>query len=535
MTIQSLKKQLEAINGCQEESMQLWQEEHESELADDESISAGETVYLLIDKTELIIEHKHGEWSSKDLSNIHDLETLLDGVVEYNKVSIRMLLDDRDADRGGNDIWRDNITILNKLVKCTELVSLELELGDLSMQEGGGEDEQLDDLDQQLDKIKTIVRNNKHLKKFHLKRTDIHPAGEKILAKELVNNRSLTDLQLSNVGMITWDDGGCLDLCKSGIFSRLKKLDLSNNLYIWDAESPNNNFLENLGKYLKDNSSITELNLAWNNVGIEGHKGSTTFMNTIHTMSSLTRLILSNNSFRGNGYDLLAAELKKTKSLKELDMSDNVLGLYPSAMREFANALLSTNIIKLNLSGNFIPAHNTFVVGFEDREDALEKLTDAIKKKHIECNFGKFRWRKLTEKIRKKLFSTSHPWPVVSSSRYHPDPFRNYIRFNPDPDLIYENIHLDEVKKYTPRRGIKFTSTRRKFYYDLQDRTWTPPNTANKGGTRTTKRITGDRRLTRYARGSIARTRRRNQKHTTRSIQKKRRQIKRKSCRQRRR
>ena len=132
-----------------------------------------------------------------------------------------------------------------------------------------------------------------------------------------------------------------------GTCLELQELDLGDNdLYelerICDADAAV------LAVALETNTTLTNLNLAHNNLGFAGAQSLAT---ALQTNTTLTNLDLSWNNLGPAGAELLATALKTNTTLTNLNLSRNKLG--PAGAESLAKALeTNTTLTNLDLSGN---------------------------------------------------------------------------------------------------------------------------------------------------------------------------------------
>ncbi|XP_019359313.1 PREDICTED: leucine-rich repeat-containing protein 45 isoform X2 [Gavialis gangeticus] len=111
---------------------------------------------------------------------------------------------------------------------------------------------------------------------------------------------------------------------------------------------------EALGKLLQQNKSIQNLVLEWNSLGV-WEEGFSLFCQGLSTNRSLQRLDLRNNQINHEGAGELAAALKSNSSLQELDLRWNNVGLLGG--RALLNCLHSNRTLRhLELAGNNVPS-----------------------------------------------------------------------------------------------------------------------------------------------------------------------------------
>ena len=103
-----------------------------------------------------------------------------------------------------------------------------------------------------------------------------------------------------------------------------------------------------LAAVLETNTTLTKLDLSWNNLGPAGAESLAT---ALKTNTTLTNLDLSDNNLGPAGAESLATALKTNTTLTNLKLSDNNLG--PAGAESLAIALkTNTALTNLNLSGS---------------------------------------------------------------------------------------------------------------------------------------------------------------------------------------
>ena len=132
--------------------------------------------------------------------------------------------------------------------------------------------------------------------------------------------------------------GACLEL---------QELDLADN-NLFELESIGDADAAVLASALETNTTLTNLNLAHNNIGFAGAESLAT---ALKTNTTLTNLDLSWNNLGPAGAELLATSLKTNTTLTNLNLSRNKLG--PAGAESLAKALkTNTTLTNLDLSSN---------------------------------------------------------------------------------------------------------------------------------------------------------------------------------------
>merc|ERR1719447_2476409 len=133
---------------------------------------------------------------------------------------------------------------------------------------------------------------------------------------------------------------------------------LTFNASIRIADFKGNNFrtksAEHICKLLKQTTSLKELYLEWNALGLHDI-GMSAVAEGLAVNKCVEVLDLSNNQICQNGARLLCLALKRNKTLKTLDMRWNNVGV--AGGREFLSALQhNKTLVGLQLAGNNIPS-----------------------------------------------------------------------------------------------------------------------------------------------------------------------------------
>ena len=132
-----------------------------------------------------------------------------------------------------------------------------------------------------------------------------------------------------------------------GTCLELQELDLADN-DLYELERMGDADAAVLAVALETNTTLTNLNLAHNNLGFAGAESLAT---ALQTNTTLTNLDLSWNNLGPAGAELLATALKTNTTLTNLNLSRNKLG--PAGAESLAKALkTNTTLTNLDLSGN---------------------------------------------------------------------------------------------------------------------------------------------------------------------------------------
>ena len=161
-----------------------------------------------------------------------------------------------------------------------------------------------------------------------------------LLAKCLATDRYIEDLRFTDCLLC---EEACRVILSALTFNKVvKRLDLKgNNLRCTGAEL--------VGKLLKRTSSLTELILEWNSLGMLDN-GMVAISEGLALNRTLKLLNLSNNQISHEGGTELASSIKRNKTLKFLDLRWNNIGVIGG--RAFLSALqVNKSIVKLQLGG----------------------------------------------------------------------------------------------------------------------------------------------------------------------------------------
>ncbi|XP_019517468.1 PREDICTED: leucine-rich repeat-containing protein 45 isoform X4 [Hipposideros armiger] len=198
----------------------------------------------------------------------------------------------------------------------------------------------------------------------------------KLLQKEaLVTELVLSDCMLSEEGATLLLQG----LCANTV---LQFLDLKgNNLRAAGAEA--------LGRLLRQNKSIQNLTLEWNNLGT-WEDAFATFCGALAANGTLRQLDLRNNQISHKGAEELALALKSNTSLQQLDLRWNNIGLLGG--RALVSCLPSNRTLwRLELAGNSVPS---------DVLRAVEQAMDHTQEREATFRENQARTRVLSKEVR---------------------------------------------------------------------------------------------------------------------------------------
>ncbi|KAM5216946.1 leucine-rich repeat-containing protein 45 isoform 4-T4 [Hipposideros larvatus] len=198
----------------------------------------------------------------------------------------------------------------------------------------------------------------------------------KLLQKEaLVTELVLSDCMLSEEGATLLLQG----LCANTV---LQFLDLKgNNLRAAGAKA--------LGRLLRQNKSIQNLTLEWNNLGT-WEDAFATFCGALAANGTLRQLDLRNNQISHKGAEELALALKSNTSLQQLDLRWNNIGLLGG--RALVSCLPSNRTLwRLELAGNSVPS---------DVLRAVEQAMDHTQEREATFRENQARTRVLSKEVR---------------------------------------------------------------------------------------------------------------------------------------
>ncbi|XP_019517469.1 PREDICTED: leucine-rich repeat-containing protein 45 isoform X5 [Hipposideros armiger] len=195
----------------------------------------------------------------------------------------------------------------------------------------------------------------------------------KLLQKEaLVTELVLSDCMLRATLLLQ-------GLCANTV---LQFLDLKgNNLRAAGAEA--------LGRLLRQNKSIQNLTLEWNNLGT-WEDAFATFCGALAANGTLRQLDLRNNQISHKGAEELALALKSNTSLQQLDLRWNNIGLLGG--RALVSCLPSNRTLwRLELAGNSVPS---------DVLRAVEQAMDHTQEREATFRENQARTRVLSKEVR---------------------------------------------------------------------------------------------------------------------------------------
>ena len=188
--------------------------------------------------------------------------------------------------------------------------------------------------------LASALETNTTLTELDLSRNELGPTGAESLATALKRNKTLTGLNLSlnKLGSI-----GAESLAEVlGRDTTLTKLNLTwNEIGAVGGRS--------LAAALETNITLRELHLCWNNLSSTGAKSLAA---ALQRNTALTELHLSGNNLGPSIAESLASVLEKNTTLKKLNLARNELG--PTGAESLAAALKinTTAVTSLNLSSN---------------------------------------------------------------------------------------------------------------------------------------------------------------------------------------
>ncbi|KAL9667355.1 hypothetical protein QQ045_001709 [Rhodiola kirilowii] len=218
-----------------------------------------------------------------------------------------------------------------------------------------------------------VLQTNIGLKTLNLSGNLIGDEGAKCLCDILSSNNTLQKLQLNSTNIGDEGAKAIADMLKKN--STLRVVELNNNLIEYSGVAsiagslPENKTIQSihlngnyggplaasaLAKGLEGNKSIRELHLHGNSIGDEGIRALMSGFN-LHK-GKITNLDISNNSITSKGAFYVAEFVKKSKSLKWLNLYMNDIG--DEGAEKMAEALKENrSLAVIDLGGNNIRAH----------------------------------------------------------------------------------------------------------------------------------------------------------------------------------
>ncbi|XP_019517465.1 PREDICTED: leucine-rich repeat-containing protein 45 isoform X1 [Hipposideros armiger] len=146
---------------------------------------------------------------------------------------------------------------------------------------------------------------------------------------------------------------------------------------------------EALGRLLRQNKSIQNLTLEWNNLGT-WEDAFATFCGALAANGTLRQLDLRNNQISHKGAEELALALKSNTSLQQLDLRWNNIGLLGG--RALVSCLPSNRTLwRLELAGNSVPS---------DVLRAVEQAMDHTQEREATFRENQARTRVLSKEVR---------------------------------------------------------------------------------------------------------------------------------------
>jgi len=186
----------------------------------------------------------------------------------------------------------------------------------------------------------------------------------------------------------------CL-LCEEACGIILRAISYNRNLTRIDLKGNNlrHSGSELVGKILKRSTTLRELNLEWNALGM-WNQGVSAIADGLSMNQTLTYLNVSNNQISHEGGTDLAEALKRNSTLKHLDLRWNNVGVIGG--RAFASALQhNKTLVKLQLGGNNIPA------------DTLKAISSAVQR-NVDCQSIYQEHQSMTQSLRNEINSLEH-------------------------------------------------------------------------------------------------------------------------------
>ncbi len=225
--------------------------------------------------------------------------------------------------------------------------------------------------------LSQLLKQKKNIKEFKLSGPRINTVGAKAIAESLIDNTNIEKFELSNTN---FGDEGAIAFSEILNTTLIRKLNLNSNFI-------NNNGIISLANILKDNITITDLDLSFNKFNFEvasNLKEVIMFNKTIMTLfldnnnlgdpgifilvqglienNTLRKLNISDNNINIKGAEAIARALLFNKSIMELDIFNN--NISDEGTIALANTLESNDTItKINLSGNNISDNGAIALG----------------------------------------------------------------------------------------------------------------------------------------------------------------------------
>lgn len=205
--------------------------------------------------------------------------------------------------------------------------------------------------DADMKKIISLLSKNTSLKQLTLSRNKIGNNGARILGEGLVKNKTLDTLEMN----------ASIPLDK--FRKETRDLDVSSQCYK-DIDVIIISYL------MKNNSSITKLNLSLNSISNDGAEA---LANILKKNDTLTNLNLANNDIGDSGASFLGKSLEINNGIKTLNLGDN--DIRDEGIKAIATSLeKNTTLTQLLLYMNTITDD-----GVQKLADALERNTSLIK------------------------------------------------------------------------------------------------------------------------------------------------------------
>lgn len=214
----------------------------------------------------------------------------------------------------------------------------------------------------------------------------------KQLCKEIVRSNSISEIRFCDC-LLSEDLAKCV----------INAISFNSSIHVVDFKG--NNFRSKTAEYLckmmKQTTSIRELYLEWNALGLYD-VGMSAIAEGLAANKSLQVLDLSNNQICHNGGRLLCLALKRNKTLRSLDMRWNNIGV--AGGREFLSALQhNKTLINLQLAGNNIPS------------DTLKAIATSIQR-NMDYNSMYQQHMSLTQSLKDELTNVRHEKTVEVSN-----------------------------------------------------------------------------------------------------------------------
>jgi Ran GTPase-activating protein (RanGAP) involved in mRNA processing and transport len=214
-----------------------------------------------------------------------------------------------------------------------------------------------------------LIRNDCILKTLILNGADVDDNECKNIALAVTKNKSLRTLSLAK-----------------NLIGKTELLNILHPELITGGEA--------LGMMLKENKTLTKLDLSWNSIRLDS---AIALAESLESNQTLKVLLLAYNSFGDMPSQILGRALKTNKSLIELDVESNSLN--PKATTVLANAIsFNETLLRLNINGNTLGK-----IGAQALVAAIQRSSTETRKLQVsfvncDCN-----------KVDENIFSAANP------------------------------------------------------------------------------------------------------------------------------